>query len=206
MTNAWLERWEKGNIGWHQPDGHSALQEYWRPNSGPALVPLCGKAVDMLRLAERGHAVTGVELSEIAAREFFLDNELDFVVSQGRFPEYSAAEADIRIIVADFFDFTEPGFAALFDRAALIALPEEQRGRYAAHLRKLMRPDAFHLLVSLDYDQEKVDGPPFAVSDAEVSSLFPALSRASQHEDIENGPPKFHAAGVESMVETVWVS
>lgn len=206
MTNAWLERWENGKIGWHQPDGHPSIRRHWVPNGGPVLVPLCGKAVDMLHLAKRGHSVTGVEISEIAVREFFADNGLSCVVTGDSFPEYRATDADIRLVVADFFEFRESGFTALYDRAALIALPREQRARYATHLHGRLEPGAFELLVTVDYAQEKIAGPPFAVGDEEVESLFPELRCIERNEDVENSPPKFRSAGVESLVESVWVS
>ena len=56
---------------------------------------------------------------------------------------------------------------AVFDRAALVALPEELRGRYCAHL-SLIIANAPQLLVSFVYDQTAMAGPPFSVSDAEI--------------------------------------
>jgi thiopurine S-methyltransferase len=49
----WLDRWQRGDIGWHLPEINVHLQEFW-PDLGLApetliLVPLCGKTLARLR-------------------------------------------------------------------------------------------------------------------------------------------------------------
>ena len=81
-VNDWHERWRDGRIGFHLPATHRALMKHKNSllgegvTSPPELskrvfVPLCGKAVDMLWLASCGHRVYGVDLSGVAARDFF---------------------------------------------------------------------------------------------------------------------------------------
>ena len=81
-VNDWHERWRDGRIGFHLPATHRALMKHKNSllgegvTSPPELskrvfVPLCGKAVDMLWLAACGHRVYGVDLSGVAARDFF---------------------------------------------------------------------------------------------------------------------------------------
>ena len=57
------------------------------------------------------------------------------------------------------------------NRAAVFALPEPQRVRYARHLAHLTQC-AMQLLICLDYDQQLMAGPPFAVDGAEVARLY----------------------------------
>ena len=56
---------------------------------------------------------------------------------------------------------------AIYDRAALVALPGEMRDRYSAHLIDITHA-APQLLISYGYDQTAMDGPPFAISPEEV--------------------------------------
>ncbi len=174
----WLERWDNQQIGFHQPGGHPLLAEFWPtlalPPNTAALVPLCGKAADMAWLAAAGHRVTGVELSERAARDFFTEQE--------RVPQRDGVDDFIRyrddaieIRVGDFFTL-DPAFIsafdAVYDRAALIALPPDLRARYVEHLLAGLKPGATILLITIDYDQNEMAGPPFAVSEAEIHALY----------------------------------
>ena len=174
----WHERWDQQQIGFHQPEGHPMLATHWptlaiAPGTS-VLVPLCGKTPDLRWLARQGHSVTGIELSERAAQDFFDEQELTATVEHlGCFSRYSAAGIDIW--VGDFFaaDIATLGrFEAFYDRAALIALPEQMRGDYVQHLNRLLIPAAEGLLITLDYDQNEMKGPPFAVPDSEVRRHF----------------------------------
>ena len=76
----WLERWREGRTHFHQTRITPLLQKYWPtlavPKGGRVLVPLAGKSLDMVWLAAQGHAVLGVELSQLAVDQFFEENEL----------------------------------------------------------------------------------------------------------------------------------
>lgn len=174
----WRARWEQGLTGWHKDTVNSHLEAYW-PGLGldpaaPVFVPLCGKSIDMLWLRARGHPVVGVEVSPIAVEGFFRDNGLSpQVVSEGPFRRWSCD--GLVLLEGDFFDLAAEdmaGVAAVFDRASLIALPPAMRGAYADHLGRVLPAAAQVLLVTIDYPQGELDGPPFAVADAEVRSLF----------------------------------
>jgi thiopurine S-methyltransferase len=166
----WQQRWEAGQIGFHQPEANSFLRQYWPTlalNKGArVLVPLCGKSLDMTWLAAQGFAVVGVELSQKAVVSYFAEHDLKPEVrQQGVFTVYHAD--GVEIWCGDFFalDAEDIGRCdALYDRAALIALPEPMRERYARHIGNLTAEGCTGLLVTLDYDQSKMDGPPFAVS------------------------------------------
>lgn len=207
MQEDWLGRWEEGRIGWHEPSGNAALKAYWPdlPAGSTVLVPFCGKSVDMAWLAERGLAVTGVELSPKAIAAFFAEQELACLAETcGAFEVYRANDRPITVYGGDFFEFRAGPFDALFDRGALVALPPGDRPRYVRRLRSLLKPDAFQLLVTLEYDQSRVDGPPFAVLPGEVQGYWSGLRRIAAKNDIDDAPPKFRAAGLESVIEAVW--
>lgn len=173
----WHSRWQEGRIGFHQDDVNDFLQHHWAslklPPKSTIFVPLCGKSLDMLWLASQGHRVIGVELSEIAAQQFFAEQNVQPNVVKGDlFTSYSAN--NVTILCGDFFDLAANlnGVAAVFDRAALIALPKDMRTRYAEHLRKLLPSGCQMLLVGMEYDESVLSGPPFNVPWAEISTLL----------------------------------
>jgi len=209
----WLERWERAEIGFHQSEVNPYLLQYWPTlhvaQGGEVFVPLCGKSLDMLWLRQQGHAVLGVELSPIAVRDFFAENGLlPMHASAGQF---DLCEADgIRILCGDFFELTREHLAqvrAVYDRASLVALPREMRGRYARHLAGLLSPGTQVLLVTFDYPQAEMNGPPFAVSVDEVRALYGAYAevRLLAQVDILEREPRFRARGVTRMQENIFL-
>ncbi len=189
----WHQRWQRGEIGWHSDAINRHLKEYWPvltvPPAARVLVPLCGKSLDMLWLAGRGHRVVGVELSPIAAAAFFEQQGLTPQVTDlapAPFERYSVDE--LEVWVGDFFHLTPEllrgadgdgaAIDAVYDRAALIALPPDLRPAYARHLVMLLRTvggktvTPSSLLVTLEYEQSQMHGPPFAVGAGEVQTLF----------------------------------
>ena len=204
MTESWLERWREGRIGWHEEEGNASLKKHWSAEGRRVLVPMCGKTVDMLWLEERGNSVVGVELSDIAARAFFEENELEYTIREGRLPAYAAEDRNITIYCGDLFDFDEPGHTGWYDRGAFVATPAEQRPAYANHIDALLKPDAHKLLITLDYDDNIATGPPFSIPREEIRRYWPDLREVDRYDDIENGPPKFREAGLKTMFETIW--
>lgn len=169
----WHERWENQQIGFHQPHTHELLLKYFSGVVKPGakvFVPLCGKSKDMLWLLEKGYRVFGVELSELAARQFFEENQLKPRVTQrGDFKEYALDE--LVIWVGDFFKLAKSDLAdidAWYDRAAMIALPPEMRQRYVQQLCEQLPEQAKGLLITLQYPDGYRDGPPFSVLEGEV--------------------------------------
>ncbi len=190
MTYNWLEHWKNGNIAFHQSVVNPLLEKYWptlqiTPTS-PVLVPLCGKSLDLLWLANKGHHVIGVELSEIACESFFVENNLSFELQQcGEFKRYSHQEdKHIELYCGDFFALSSknlPNNAAAYDRAALIALPKELRKKYAQHLYQLIHTNSQALLILFD-SLDRVQGPPFPVSADEIKELFVNCSQINELE------------------------
>ncbi|MEM6511371.1 MAG: thiopurine S-methyltransferase [Pseudomonadota bacterium] len=204
MSNPWLQRWAANQIGWHESQGNRHLKKHWNESGRRVLVPLCGKSVDLRWLLDRDNTVVGVELADVAARAFFHEQSLPFERVDGALPEYRTLDQRLRIVVGDFFAFEETGFDGVFDRGALIALPPELRYRYVQHLEARLEPGAAHLLVTLEYPQAAVKGPPFAVMRDEVLQYYPNLRLLTDNDDLPNAPPKFRDAGVPFLRELVW--
>ncbi len=175
--NFWHSRWLEGRIGFHQAEFNVYMMAHWSAlNSvdGQVFVPLCGRSRDLLWLRERSKAVLGVELSEKACSEFFLEQSAQAERSEEG--DFTSFEADkIRLLCGDLFNLTADQVmqvVAVYDRAALIALPPLMRQAYAAHLCAILPSGVSMLLIVLEFDGE--EGPPFSVSEAEVELLYSA--------------------------------
>ncbi len=206
----WESRWESGRTAFHRTEVNELVGRYadrvWGTESlGQVLVPLSGKSVDMAFLAERASRVVGIEFVEQAVREFFEERGLSAEVDPGLFNRHRAGP--YTIYAADFFkitaDLTGPSDAAL-DRASLVTLDSEGRPRYVEHLHSLLREGARVLLVTFDYDQTLMDGPPFAVSDDEVERLFSSGFDVEALESRDVLGPQFRARGLTSMTESAF--
>jgi len=209
MLDTWLERWREGRIGWHESDGNALLKRHWPRlmRDSRVLVPLCGKSIDMLWLASQGLDVTGVEVSELAVRAFFEDNELPHEIGEhGGMPCYAATTAPVRIVCGDYFAFRAPPFHSLYDRGALVALPGADRARYVETTDSLLEEGAFRLVITLSYDDSVISGPPYSVSAGELLSYWPDLECVQSRNDLANSPPKFREAGLDEVIESVWTS
>jgi thiopurine S-methyltransferase len=209
----WLERWERSEIGFHQGEINPYLLRYWQElpasRSCEVFVPLCGKSLDMLWLRQQGCKVLGVELSPIAVEDFFRENgQSPTHTTSGKF---ECCEADgIRILCGDFFDLTGQDMAkvsAVYDRASLVALPPEMRERYARHLADILPSGTQILLVTFDYPQAEMQGPPFAVSESEVGALYGQYAeiRLLAQEDVLAQNPRFQQRGMTRMQENIFL-
>ncbi|MBF8731322.1 thiopurine S-methyltransferase [Pseudomonas guariconensis] len=207
----WHKRWADNQIGFHQAQVNPYLQTYW-PALGLAqgsrvLVPLCGKSLDLAWLARQGYQVLGVELSRRAVEDFFNDHGLvPQVTQQGVFEVWRSG--DVELWCGDFFALTAQDVGdcvGLYDRAAVIALPPVMRERYLTLLSRLL-PDACKgLMVTLDYDQARLDGPPFSVADDEVRAGFAGWQVETLEErEIIQESPKFEQAGITRLIERVY--
>jgi thiopurine S-methyltransferase len=180
MHDEWIARWREGRISFHEGRPNVFLDRQLARFAGcrRVLVPLCGKTEDLAFLAAHGYQVVGVELAEQAVREFFDSHALvPAITTRGPVLAYEAGA--ITILVGDIFA-TTPALVgpvdALYDRAALIALPPDVRAPYVAHLRTLLSAGSPGLVITIEYDQQAVPGPPFAVLEAELRSLYAGAS------------------------------
>lgn len=174
----WQESWEQGSIGFHQERIHHYLQQYFVRlqvvDGETVFVPLCGKSLDMLWLQKQGVAVVGVELSPLAVQAFFAENGLTPIrQQQDSFERFSSGS--LQILCGDLFALTRAdldGSCTVYDRASLVALPEVMRQRYAQKLSALLPSGSRVLLISYEYNQAEMSGPPFAVLAEELTGLF----------------------------------
>lgn len=209
----WLERWRRQETGFHQRRVNALLMEHWHDlglaEGDPVFVPLCGKSRDMLWLWQQGHPVVGVELSPLAVAAFFSENDLaPEVHREGSFEV--AESGGIRLLCGDFFDLTADelaGVKGVYDRAALIALPPDLRTRYAARMAELLPPGTPMLLVTLEYPQKEMQGPPFSVPLEEVERLYALYGeiRALTRRSILSEEPHFADRGVTALHECAFL-
>lgn len=214
QVDFWHDKWTRNEIGFHLPEVNPELVRHW-PSLGVSrrvLVPLCGKTLDIGWLVSQGHRVVGVELSELALDALAEQLKRDHGIAlerreDGGFIVYEGA--DILLFCGDFFSLT-PALVgpvdAVYDRAALIALPADMRADYARHLQRLAGA-APMLLLTLDYLQERMPGPPFAVSDTEVRAHYGehyAVELLEASELIER-EPRFQARGLDALSQRVYL-
>lgn len=172
----WAARWKEGRIGFHEGRPNALLERHVSRlgSSRRVLVPLCGKSDDLAFLAARGHQVLGVELVRDALVAFFDEHGLQPRISRRGAFEVFEAEG-LTLLAGDFFSLTQAETGpldALYDRAAIVALPQELRGRYVRQVRSLLAPDSTGLIITFDYPQEQMAGPPFSVPEPELRSHF----------------------------------
>ncbi|NVB84413.1 MAG: thiopurine S-methyltransferase [Kofleriaceae bacterium] len=192
----WNARWQEGRIGFHEGVPNVFLAKYGDrlADKRRILVPLCGKTEDLAYLASRGHEVVGIELVEDAVRQFFAEHQTTPAIEKrGPFTAYTSGP--ITIFAGDFFASTRETVGeidAIYDRAALIALPPPLRDRYVPHLRQIAATARRELLVVVEYPDGSFEGPPFSVDDAEVRRRFADASI----EELETAPePRGRANG-----------
>ncbi|MBT7950289.1 MAG: thiopurine S-methyltransferase [Gammaproteobacteria bacterium] len=174
----WQEKWNANEIGFHQDSVHPLLEKHFASlgleKGDRVFVPLCGKSSDIICLQKMGYEVVGLELSEVAAQSFFSENNLYASINDaGEYKRFQSAH--IEILCGDFFSVTKEilgNISAVFDRAALIALPPEMRKQYAEKMQYILNSDVETLLIALEYPDSSVNGPPFAVFQKEVEALY----------------------------------
>lgn len=202
----WLEKWQSGRIGFHNDAVNPLLVTYWPKlaASSRVLVPLCGKSKDLLWLAEQGYEVVGVELSSLAIDQFFVENHLvrRTVEVDGQI-HHIAEGVTITLVEGDYFDFQQGEFDACYDRAALVALPKEIRDKYVGHTRDLLKEGAQLMVVTLYYDEERFQGPPFSIPDSEIQQSWPTLHKIIS-DDLLESSEAHRAKGYRFFYESVW--
>lgn len=208
----WHQRWEANQIGFHGETFHVYLPSCWpRLNLAggeSVFVPLCGKSLDMLWLLQQGHRVLGVEISPVAVRAFFAENELTLTEQRAQ-DGFSISVCDeVGLWQGDFFALRPEHLetiGAVYDRASLVALPPEMRQRYARHLETLLPSGIPVLLVTLDYPSDEMKGPPFSVTESEVRGLFAHFDlEILETREILAEEPHFQARGLSRLTETAY--
>ncbi|MGB2080094.1 MAG: thiopurine S-methyltransferase [Vibrio sp.] len=205
----WHSKWASNQIGFHLSDVNPLLTQFWS-NLEPkrehqVLVPLCGKSEDLIWLAQRHDDVTGVELSQIAVRAFFAEHFYtpQEIVMSGEHRLYQFDE--LSIYSGDFFTAPLAQYDLIYDRAALIALPEAMRQSYVARIKSLLKPGGKILLVSLDYPQDEMQGPPFSVIQSEIEQHFAGMKITHLKRDEADESHRRIQQGMSRFAEEVWL-
>lgn len=208
----WLKKWQKQDVPFNQKEVNPVLPKYIdRLNIKPGdtvLVPLCGKSIDMLWLADQGFKVFGIELSPIACHDFFIENHLQVTITEDKsFIHYQ--HEGIEILCGDFFALSNadcPTIKAVYDRASLIALPPKIQLKYAEIMAKLLAKDVHMLTITIETDSE-VQGPPYPVSKASMNSLFDSnfsILELSREPEVKISP-HLEAIGYHDMTDVVYI-
>lgn len=204
----WHKKWETNDIGFHKPAAHQQLKNHFPKlnlaKGSSVLVPLCGKSQDLLWLEEQGYQVVGVEISKIAIESFFAENQRSFVQEGDCY-----RSKGLEIWCQDFFMLQKQRIhscQAVYDRAALVALPAPMRNQYVQKITQEAQQNCQYLLVSFSYSQDKVEGPPFSVDRAMVEALYGEYFNIKHLDQtiLEDLTPRMKAAGLKSFSEDVY--
>lgn len=208
----WQERWHTNNIKFNQEQANELLTAYFQALTlepgKRVFVPLCGKSIDMLWLLQQDYQVIGVELSDLACKAFFDEHKMSVNISTNK--DFTIFQGEqITLLAGDFFKLQKALLGhvdAVFDRAALIALPTALRQRYAAHLSDLLEPNTQMLLITITYDQSSMQGPPFSVDEPEVADLYSRqfLIETLYNKPYSKIPPHLHAKGLAQANDLVF--
>ena len=203
----WHDRWKNQLTRWHRAEYNDLMLKHWPslnvPDGSEVLVPLCGKSLDMLWLAEQGYSIVGLEMVEQAIHTFFKENQLSPESTQfGKLVKHSSPP--FTIFQGDVFAL-EAGTVqadAWYDRAAMGAIPPSTRESYVQQIRQQTKPGAVGLLITLTYPQHEADGPPFSLTDEDAFSLFSEGFEIERLEVIDVSDEK--ARGVSSVTSSVF--
>jgi thiopurine S-methyltransferase len=208
----WLQRWRAAQIGFHQMAVDRHLKAYWPllklPLDSPVFVPLCGKSLDLMWLRERGHSVTGVELSPVALESFLMEHGIP--ARRRVLADFDVFEAEeLKLYRGDFFKLTPTQLgntSAVYDRAALISWTPEARQSYVKKLTSLTSPGAQTLLIAVEYPPEQMQGPPFPLTRGTIEELYLghySIEELGRHEILEL-EPRLKARGLTELREVCY--
>ncbi|KAG7317007.1 hypothetical protein KOW79_019305 [Hemibagrus wyckioides] len=213
----WEDRWQEGRIGFHQPHVHHML----KANLDKVLCgrkqvrfffPLCGKAVDMKWLADMGHVIVGVEISEKAIKQFFEEHSLEYKEEPvPAIPEakvFKSPDGRISLYQCDLYKFSsaiEGEFGGIWDRGSLVAINPCDRQKYASLIMSLMDKECRYLLDTLEYNPELYKGPPFFVPEEAVKSLYGDSFNIELVQSRDAFGEKYKAWGIDSLLEKVYL-
>ncbi len=186
----WHKKWETNEIGFHENEYNPALTRHFSglslPRGSRVFVPLCGKTRDIHWLLDQGFKVVGAELSELAVKQLFEELHKQPAVEDTATGKIYTAPG-LQIFTGDIFQLTPNSIGridGIYDRAALVALPDAMRKNYAELLRTLT-DTAPQLVITFTYDQSHMNGPPFSVPASEIEALYAPFYQLHQVQDSE---------------------
>ena len=174
----WQQCWREQQTDFHQKEVNRLLIRFWRglnlAQSSRVFVPLCGKSLDMIWLAQQGHEVIGLELSPVAVRTFFRENHMR--PSRRRVGQFTLWQyGRISILCGDYFSVSGADLGTIdvvYDRAALTALPENIRRLYVAHLKLILPPACKVFLLTVEDADEGEAREVTLGASAEITELY----------------------------------
>jgi len=207
----WHNRWRLGQIGFHQSAVDRHLEQYWPQleiaGDGRVFVPLCGKSLDLLWL-EHHHSVAGVEISAVALESFCMEHGI--AARRRCLRDFDVYEAgNLQLFRGDFFALSPQllgRVSAVFDRAALISWAPELRAAYVAHMTAMTGAGTETLLITVEYPQAQMAGPPFSVEADVVERLYApthAIRSLSTHDVLAN-EPRLRSRGITQLHEVCY--
>ena len=207
----WESRWQEDRIGFHLKEVNPYLirfsDQLLDQNSDKIFVPLCGKTLDLCWLTTKTKKVIGVELVNKAVLDFFAENNIDYLLQQDEtLQKFSSKSIDIYL--SDFFDLNPKQtslFKAIYDRASIVAIEEPKRREYVDHLISFLDPSGRILLITLEYNQNQMEGPPYNVPIEEIESLFAPLCSLKLLETCEILDDRFRSKGLTRLLEHVFL-
>ncbi|KAJ1200998.1 hypothetical protein NDU88_004815 [Pleurodeles waltl] len=148
----WKKKWEQKNTSFHKDQVH--------------------------RLADMGHTITGVDVSEIGLKDFFTEQNIPYVEEDvPAIPGaklFKSSSGNISLYCCSFYDFIRipAKYDGIWDKGSLVAINPCDRERYAKTVLSLMEQDCCYLLVTVLYNPVLIEGPPFYVPNSVIEKLY----------------------------------
>lgn len=171
----WRESWqlEGTKTSFHRPDIHPYVLDYAPPPflaGKRVFVPLAGKTNDLDYFRRHADYTVGVELVEKPIRQFFEEHDLLYATEgDGVF-----RTAGMKFLQRDLFELTPEDVGPVdfvYDRASLIAFPEDMRRQYLRKMDELTGVGSRTLLITLEY-APLLDEPPFSLGAEEIRDYY----------------------------------
>ena len=203
----WESRWQEDRIGFHLKEVNPYLLRFsdqiLHQNPDRVFVPLCGKTLDLCWLSKNTEKVIGVELVNKAVKDFFDENNIHYLIQQEKtLQKFSSKSIDI--YQGDFFELnsedTAP-FKAIYDRASIVAIEKLERKKYVDHLISFLEQTGRILLITIEYDQNQMEGPPYSVPAEEIQNLFAPFASLKLLETSDILDDRFRNKGLTSLLE-----
>ena len=187
----WEQDWTTDKPEFHSDEVNSMLMkqhhEFTRGRKNlRILVPLCGKSLDMIWLADQGHSVVGVELIRKGIEAFLQGNKLtcsEERISLGSEIQgtiFQVNEKYISLFECSIFDFSAEvaggQFDCIWDRGSMTAInvmKDERLKQYSDIMLACLKPDGRYLLEF--FAPESLEGMPPTfkfISEEKLTEIF----------------------------------
>ncbi|KAJ5380028.1 uncharacterized protein N7496_002456 [Penicillium cataractarum] len=198
-VDGWASLWDKGDdLPWDRGFPNPALEDALVQRAGTiggplaqdaqgqsyrrkALVPGCGRGVDVLLLASFGYDAYGLEYSAAAIEACKKEEKENH--SWYRVRDQTVGKGKVTFVQGDFFDdawlktigVPRNGFDVIYDYTFFCALTPDLRPKWALRHTELLAPSPAGNLICLEFPRHKdplAGGPPYASpSEAYVEHL-----------------------------------